>query len=118
MKMNTALGYVPVSFNQLTDDDAFWHGCQGCINHNILEAKNRKFCVCTGMLCPEISEVIVATNQDAEGNATALYLSRMLTPSGIKVTRLASGLPMGSDIEFTDDLTLASALKGRVDITT
>lgn len=50
MKMNTALGYVPVSFNQLTDDDAFWHGCRGCINHEILEAKNRKFCVCTGML--------------------------------------------------------------------
>ena len=50
MKMNTALGYVPVSFNQLTDDDAFWQGCQGCINHDILEAKNRKFCVCTGML--------------------------------------------------------------------
>ena len=50
MKMNTALGYVPVSFNQLTDDDAFWHGCQGCVNHGILESKNRKFCVCTGML--------------------------------------------------------------------
>lgn len=50
MKMNTALGFVPVSFNQLTDDDAFWHGCKGCINHDILEAKNRKFCVCTGML--------------------------------------------------------------------
>ena len=50
MKMNTALGYVPVSFNQLTDDDAFWQGCQGCINHDILEAKGRKFCVCTGML--------------------------------------------------------------------
>ncbi|MCH5168870.1 MAG: GNAT family N-acetyltransferase [Prevotellaceae bacterium] len=50
MKMNTALGYVPVSFNQLTDDDAFWHGCKGCINHNILEDKDRKFCVCTGML--------------------------------------------------------------------
>lgn len=50
MKLNTALGFVPVSFNQLTDDDAFWHGCKGCINHDILEAKNRKFCVCTGML--------------------------------------------------------------------
>lgn len=50
MKMNTALGFVPVSFNQLTDDDAFWHGCKGCINHDILESKNRKFCVCTGML--------------------------------------------------------------------
>jgi GNAT superfamily N-acetyltransferase len=50
MKMNTDLGYVPVSFNQLTDDEAFWRGCQGCINHAILELKQRKFCVCTGML--------------------------------------------------------------------
>lgn len=62
---------------------------------------------------PEVKEVIVATNQTAEGNATALYISRLLSPSGIKVTRLASGLPMDSDIEFADDLTLASALKGR-----
>lgn len=50
MKMNTQLGYVPVSFNQLTDDEAFWRGCQGCINHDILVAKDRKFCICTGML--------------------------------------------------------------------
>ncbi len=50
MKMNTALGYVPVSFNQLTDDEAFWAGCKGCVNHEILEAKQRHFCICTGML--------------------------------------------------------------------
>ena len=50
MQMNTQLGYVPVSFNQLTDDDAFWRGCEGCCNHDILVAKNRKFCICTGML--------------------------------------------------------------------
>ena len=50
MKMNTQLGYVPVSFNQLTDDDAFWKGCEGCCNHDILMVKNRKFCICTGML--------------------------------------------------------------------
>lgn len=65
---------------------------------------------------PEIKEVIVATNQTAEGNATALYISRLLSPSGIKVTRLASGLPMGSDIEYADDLTLTNALKGRIQI--
>ena len=64
----------------------------------------------------DIKEVIVATNQSAEGNAMALYISRLVSPSGIKVTRLASGLPMGSDIEYTDDLTLANALKGRVNI--
>ena len=62
----------------------------------------------------EIKEVIIATNQNAEGNATALYISRLLAPSGIKVTRIAQGLPMGSDIEFADDLTLLSALNGRV----
>lgn len=50
MKMNTELGYVPVSFNQLTDDEAFWRGCRGCVNHSILEMKDRKFCICTGML--------------------------------------------------------------------
>ena len=50
MRINTELGYVPVTFNQLTDDDAFWRGCRGCINHEILMAKNRKFCICTGML--------------------------------------------------------------------
>ena len=64
----------------------------------------------------EIKEVIVATNQTAEGQATALYISRLISPSGIKVTRLASGLPMGSDIEYIDDLTLANALKGRTQI--
>lgn len=50
MKMNSQLGYLPVSFSQLTDDDAFWRGCEGCINHDILVAKERKFCICTGML--------------------------------------------------------------------
>lgn len=48
--MNTELGYVPVTFNELTDDAAFWKGCEGCINHEILMAKNRKFCICTAML--------------------------------------------------------------------
>ena len=50
MKMNTELGYVPVTFNELTDDEAFWKGCEGCTNHEILVAKNRKFCICTAML--------------------------------------------------------------------
>ena len=50
MKMNTDLGYVPVSFRQLTTDESFWKGCQGCINHEILEEKDHQFCICTGML--------------------------------------------------------------------
>jgi len=50
MKMNTEMGYVPVTFNELTDDDSFWKGCEGCTNHDILMSKNRKFCICTAML--------------------------------------------------------------------
>ncbi|MCQ2291415.1 MAG: GNAT family N-acetyltransferase [Bacteroidales bacterium] len=50
MKMNTALGYVPVTFADLTDDESFWHGCEGCCNHDVLERTGRKYCICTGML--------------------------------------------------------------------
>ena len=50
MKMNTQLGYVPVTFDDLTDDEAFWKGCEGCINYPILKEKKRKFCICTAML--------------------------------------------------------------------
>ena len=50
MTMNTQLGYHPVTFNDLTDDEAFWRGCQGCINHDVLERTGRKFCICPAML--------------------------------------------------------------------
>jgi hypothetical protein len=50
MKMNTELGYVPVTFADLTDDDAFWRGCRGCINYDVLQRTNRKYCICTAML--------------------------------------------------------------------
>ncbi len=50
MKMNTALGYQPVTFDELTDDEAFWRGCEGCINYPVLRERNRKFCICTAML--------------------------------------------------------------------
>jgi GNAT superfamily N-acetyltransferase len=50
MKMNTELGYVPVTFADLTDDDAFWRGCRGCVNYDILQRTGRKYCICTAML--------------------------------------------------------------------
>lgn len=50
MKLNTDHGYIPVTFAQLTDDETFWKGCEGCINHDILVRTNRRYCVCTGML--------------------------------------------------------------------
>lgn len=60
-----------------------------------------------------VREVIVATNATTEGEATALYISRLLGRSGVKVTRIAHGVPMGGGLEFADDLTLAHALQGR-----
>jgi len=62
---------------------------------------------------PEIQEVIIATNATAEGEATAMYLSRLIKPAGIKVTRLAHGLAVGSDIEYADEMTLLRAIEGR-----
>ena len=50
MKINTELGYVPVTFAQLTDDEAFWRGCQGCVNYDILQRTERHYCICTAML--------------------------------------------------------------------
>ncbi len=61
----------------------------------------------------EVREVIMATNPDTEGEATAMYLSRLLRPFGVKVTRLAYGIPVGSHLEFADDATLMRALEGR-----
>lgn len=61
----------------------------------------------------EIEEVIIATNATTEGEATAMYLSRLIKPAGIKVTRLAHGLSVGSDIEYADEMTLFKAVEGR-----
>ena len=61
----------------------------------------------------EVAEVIVATDADIEGEATALYLQRALSPLGVKVTRPAHGLPVGGDLEYADELTLARAMSGR-----
>ena len=63
-----------------------------------------------------IREVILATNPNLEGEATAMYLTRLITPLGIRVTRLARGLPVGGDLEYADDVTLARALEGRQEV--
>jgi recombination protein RecR len=63
-----------------------------------------------------IVEVIVCTNPNLEGEATAMYLARLLSPLGVKVTRIASGLPVGGDLEYADELTLGRALAGRLEM--
>lgn len=63
-----------------------------------------------------VAEVIVATNPNAEGEATALYLAQLIRPLGIKVTRIASGLPVGGDLEYADEVTLGRAMSGRTEL--
>ena len=64
----------------------------------------------------EVTEVIMATNPTVEGDATALYISKLLKPMGVRVTRLAYGIPVGGDLEYADEYTLAKALEGRNEI--
>ena len=91
------------------------HGVISPMNHvgpDDLEIKSLVDRVAQG----DVKEVIMATNQDTEGEATAMYLARLLKPFGVRLTRLAYGIPVGGHLEFADDATLMRALEGRRDI--
>jgi len=64
----------------------------------------------------KVKEVIIATNPNAEGEATSTYLNQILKPLGVRVTRIAYGIPMGGDLEYTDEVTLGKALEGRIEL--
>ncbi len=64
----------------------------------------------------DVEEVIIATNSSLEGETTAMYISKLIKPSGVKVTRIASGVPVGGDLEYIDEVTLLRALEGRVEL--
>ncbi len=64
----------------------------------------------------EVTEVIIATNSSLEGETTAMYISKLIKPSGIRVTRIASGVPVGGDLEYIDEITLLRALEGRIEL--
>ena len=88
------------------------HGVISPLNHisqDDIRIKELLQRVATG----NVSEVIMATNPDTEGEATAMYISRLLRPMEVKVTRLAYGIPVGSQLEYTDEVTLSRALEGR-----
>lgn len=67
-------------------------------------------------ITPEVKEIILAMNPNIEGEATTIYLTRLLKPLGVEVTRLARGIPIGGDLEFADEATLSRALEGRVSV--
>ena len=65
---------------------------------------------------PEVKEVIIATNSSLEGETTAMYIGKLIKPTGIRVTRIASGVPVGGDLEYIDEVTLLRALEGRTEL--
>jgi recombination protein RecR len=69
-----------------------------------------------GRISDGVSEVILATNPNVEGEATAIYLARLLKPLGVKVTRIAMGVPVGSDLEYADEITMHKAMEGRREV--
>lgn len=96
-----------------------YHVLHGAISpmHNIGPDQIRLRELLTRLRTDEgISEVILATNPTVEGEATALYIARLIKPAGIKTTRIAHGIPMGGDLEFADEVTLARAMEGRREI--
>ena len=67
-------------------------------------------------LTGDVKEVIIATNSSLEGETTAMYIGKLIKPTGVKVTRIASGVPVGGDLEYIDEVTLLRALEGRVEM--
>ena len=107
-----------VSMEKIKSFDGVYHVLFGCINP--LEGKGPNDIRIKELLSrvgkDGVEEVIMATNPDVEGEATAMYIAKVLKPLGVKVTRLAQGISMGSDIEFADEVTLEKALRARQEI--
>lgn len=83
MKLNTEHGYIPVTFAQLTDDESFWRGCEGCINHDILERTDRRYCVCTGMLYdPERERSVRDADEELATDPEAVEVIKRRFPNG------------------------------------
>lgn len=86
MKLNTEHGYIPVTFAQLTDDETFWKGCEGCINHDILERTDRRYCVCTGMLYdPERERSVRDADEELATDPEAVEVIKRRFPNGFPV---------------------------------
>lgn len=107
-----------ISMEKVKTYDGVYHVLFGCINP--LENKGPNDIRIKELLARVqkngVQEVIMATNPDVEGEATAMYIAKLLRPMGVKVTRLAQGISIGSDIEFADEVTLEKALKSRQEI--
>ncbi len=108
-----------VAIERTSEFHGRYHVLHGAINHTAgIGAEQLKLRELVQRLTTEtVTELIIATNPNLEGEVTAMYITRLLGGSGLRITRLASGLPVGTDLEFADELTLGRALEGRREMT-
>ena len=97
------------------DESIFADGCAEVIKYSIINDREM-FCRLQSGIRENVEEVILATNPDIEGEATATYIARILKPMGVKCTRIAHGVPVGSDLEYADEVTLSKALEDRKEL--
>jgi N-acetylglutamate synthase-like GNAT family acetyltransferase len=115
MKMNSELGYIPVTYSELTDDEEFWKGCQSCVNYEILQSKSRKNCLCTAMLyTPLTPEQRKA--KDAEILAEKKEADRLMKEEKRRLTAPAPGAKVTEVVSkaLTEKVTQATTLAGRL----
>ena len=104
-----------VAIEKTREYRGLYHVLHGCISpmNNIGPDDIRVKELLERVAREDIAEIIMATNPDTEGEATAMYLTRLLKPFGVKITRLAYGIPVGGHLEFADEITLTRAIEGR-----
>lgn len=106
-----------IAYEKTGQYDGVYHVLHGAINPSLgITPADIKLKELLQRLQAEVEEVIIATNSSLEGEATAMYISKLLKPAGIRVTRIASGVPVGGDLEYIDEVTLYRALQGRTEL--
>ncbi len=106
-----------IAYEKTNRYEGVYHVLQGAISPSIgIGPNDIKLKELIERLRNDCDEVIIATNSSLEGETTAMYLSKLIKPTGIKVSRIASGVPVGGDLEYIDEVTLLRALEGRVEL--
>lgn len=106
-----------IAYEKTGKYDGVYHILQGAIDPMLgITASDIRLKELLQRLQGDVDEVIIATNSSLEGEATAMYISRLIKPTGIKVTRIASGVPVGGELECIDEVTLLRALEGRTEV--
>lgn len=106
-----------IAYEKTGQYEGVYHVLHGAINPSLgITPADIRLTELMQRLQGEVDEVIIATNSSLEGEATAMYISKLIKPAGIKVTRIASGVPVGGDLEYIDEVTLYRALKGRTEL--